>query len=105
MPVYQPECVVVDLTDTASVESKVAGILEQCGQVDILINNSSISTRSDVLSSNIDTDIRVMNVNYFGPIALTKGNIYTNLFKWIIFPFFFACDFYLQLKKAKITVI
>lgn len=75
VPVYQPECVAVDLTDTASIESKVAGILEQCGQVDILINNSSISTRSDVLSSNIESDIRVMNVNYFGPIAFTKGII------------------------------
>lgn len=75
VPVYQPECVVMDLSETSTqiIHEKAAGILEQCGQVDLLINNSTICTRSDVLSSTIDSDIRVMNVNYFGPIALTKG--------------------------------
>lgn len=73
VPVYQPECVTLDLTDTSEVPSKMAGILEQCGQVDILVNNANICTRSDVMSSALDTDIRVMNINYFGPIAFTKG--------------------------------
>lgn len=71
--VYQPECVQMDLTDYPSIPGKVAEILEQCGQVDIVINNSNISTRSDVLSANIELDIRVMNVNYFGTIAFTRG--------------------------------
>lgn len=73
VPVYQPECLTLDLTDTSEVPTKTAGILEQCGQVDILVNNASICTRSDVMSSALDTDIRVMNINYFGPIAFTKG--------------------------------
>lgn len=76
VPMYQPECVTLDLTDTSEVPSKTAGILEQCGQVDILVNNASICTRSDVMSSALDTDIRVMNINYFGPIAFTKGTCY-----------------------------
>lgn len=73
VPVYQPECVTMDLNDISDVPSKTAGILEQCGQVDILVNNANICTRSDVLSSALDTDVRVMNINYFGPIAFTKG--------------------------------
>lgn len=73
VPVYQPEVVAMDSTDYQTVDEKVASILEQCGQIDILINNSTICTRSDVLSATLDTDIRVMNVNYFSPIAFTKG--------------------------------
>lgn len=57
----------------------VAEIIEACGgQIDILINNSTICPRSDVLSTSIDVDVHVMNVNYFSPIAFTKGegNLY-----------------------------
>lgn len=72
--VYQPEVVALDLSDTAtSVSNTVAGILEQCGQVDILVNNANICTRSDALTTSVDTDVRVMNINYFGPVAFTKG--------------------------------
>lgn len=73
VPIYQPEVVQLDLTDYSAIPEKVSGILEQCGQVDIVVNNANISTRSDVLSSSIELDIRVMNVNYFGTIAFTKG--------------------------------
>lgn len=73
VPVYQPEVMAMDSGPEFSVQDKVAEIIELCGQVDILINNSTICTRSDALSVNIDDDIRVMNVNYFAPIAITKG--------------------------------
>lgn len=74
IPVYQPEVVPMGSSELEfSVNEKVAEIMEMCGQIDILINNSTICTRSDVLSTNIDGDICVMNVNYFGPLAFTKG--------------------------------
>lgn len=73
VPMYQPECVTLDLADRTEVNGRVAGILEQCGQVDILVNNANISTRSDVMSTTLETDIRVMNINYINPIAFTKG--------------------------------
>lgn len=75
VPVYQPECVALDVNEISYdiVQEKAAGILEQSGQVDFLVHSSTICTRSDVLSSTLDSDIRVMNVNYFGPVALTKG--------------------------------
>lgn len=78
VPVYQPECVALPFSNEPSydiVQEKAATILEQCGQVDFLIHSSTICTRSDILSSTLETDIRVMNVNYFGPIAITKGEL------------------------------
>lgn len=73
--VYQPECVTLDLSSTSYYDETVAGILEQCGQVDVVVNNANISTRADVLSTSHETEIRVMNINYFGPVAFTKGNL------------------------------
>lgn len=67
----------------------VAEIMESCGQIDLLItNNSSICPRSDVLSTSIDEDVHVMNVNYFSPIAFTKGRrkIYITLCYKTFFP-------------------
>lgn len=73
VPVYQPEVAVIELNQVNEFSAQVADIIEMCGQVDMLINNSTIFTRSDVLSTSIENDIRVMNINYFGPIAFTKG--------------------------------
>lgn len=74
VPVYQPEVVSMEINEpNFSAFDKVAEIMELCGQVDILINNSTICTRSDAISTNIEDDIRVMNVNYFSVVALTKG--------------------------------
>lgn len=75
VPIYQPDTVSADLTDLAGIPEKVTEILEECGQIDILINNASLSARSDVLSTDINVDVRVMNVNYFGTVALTKGTL------------------------------
>lgn len=78
VPVYQPEvfemAVSMELSDLEySVKEVVSEIMETCGHVDILINNSTTYVRSDVLSTSFNDDIRVMNVNYFSPIAFTKG--------------------------------
>lgn len=54
-------------------EEKVFRIYEECGDIDIFINNGGISTRGSVMDTDIEVDMRVMTVNYFGPVALTKG--------------------------------
>lgn len=84
VPIYQPETIVLDLEDTASLSSHAAQILDKCSQVDILINNGSTTARSDVLATSVDVDIRVMNVNYFGTVALTKG-MYVSLCVCVLF--------------------
>lgn len=101
--VYQPECVAIDLTDSSGIPNKVAGILEQCGQIDILVNNASICTRSDVMSSTLDCDIRVMNVNYFTTVAFTKGK-YMYFLSFFLLFFYLLCRFSAMIKKRKMEI-
>ncbi len=39
----------------------------------MLVNNAGVSSRGAGLETSLDTDRRVMEVNYFGTIAFTKG--------------------------------
>lgn len=63
----------LDLADLPGLKKKAEEVLRMHGQVDILINNGGISYRGEVAGTDIDVDQRLMLVNYFGQIALTKG--------------------------------
>ena len=63
----------LDLTDSSAIAEKCNEAISLFGRVDILINNAGISSRGSALDTSIDVDRRVMEVNYFGTIALTKG--------------------------------
>lgn len=43
------------------------------GFIDILVNNGGISVRSEAINTKVDIDIKIMVVNYFGAVALTKA--------------------------------
>lgn len=62
----------LDLTDAPSFPEKTKEALSAFGQIDVLVNNGGISQRATVLESNMDTYRRLMEINYFGAIALTK---------------------------------
>jgi dehydrogenase/reductase SDR family protein 7B len=47
--------------------------LEIFGHIDILVNNGGISNRGDTLSTDAEVFKRIMVVNYFGTMVLTKG--------------------------------
>lgn len=49
---------------------KVYGI---CGHVDILVNNGGVTHRGSILNTKTDVDQKIMFINYFGSVALTKG--------------------------------
>lgn len=66
----------LDLSDLNSIPDKVAEVEEKLGPIDILINNGGVSIRADILSTAMDVHIKVMLVNYFGTVALSKG-LYT----------------------------
>ncbi|NWR53319.1 DRS7B reductase, partial [Regulus satrapa] len=70
---HEPHTVVFDLSDTKSVVSAAEEILKALGHVDILINNAGISFRGTIVDTRLDVDKKVMETNYFGPIALTKA--------------------------------
>uniref|UniRef100_A0A8D2AVH8 Dehydrogenase/reductase SDR family member 7B n=1 Tax=Sciurus vulgaris TaxID=55149 RepID=A0A8D2AVH8_SCIVU len=70
---HKPYTVIFDLADTGATVAAAAEILQCFGYVDILINNAGISYRGTVVDTTVDVDKRVMETNYFGPIALTKA--------------------------------
>ncbi|XP_049558094.1 dehydrogenase/reductase SDR family member 7B isoform X4 [Orcinus orca] len=65
--------VTFDLTDPGAIVGAAAEILQCFGYVDVLINNAGISYRGTIVDTSLDVDKRVMETNYFGPVALTKA--------------------------------
>ncbi|MCW9707056.1 SDR family oxidoreductase [Fodinibius salsisoli] len=63
----------LDLTDTDSLDSKAQQALNQCGSVDYLFNNGGISQRSLAIDTEMEVIRKVMEVNFFGAVALTKA--------------------------------
>lgn len=62
-----------DLADSTSINHSVSAVLERHKSVDILINNGGISQRSLASQTKLEVDRKIMEVNYFGQIALTKA--------------------------------
>lgn len=71
---HKPYIVTFDLADPGAIVAATAEILQCFGYVDVLINNAGISYRGAIIDTSTDVDKRVMETNYFGPVALTKGN-------------------------------
>jgi dehydrogenase/reductase SDR family protein 7B len=63
----------LDLADGASLAGKVDAVLGRFGRIDVLVNNGGISQRSRVVETGMDVYRRLMEVNYFGTVALTKA--------------------------------
>ncbi len=65
--------IALDLSDTAAIAERAQEALDAFGRVDILVNNAGVSSRSSVLETRAEVDRKVMEVNFFGPVTLTKG--------------------------------
>jgi dehydrogenase/reductase SDR family protein 7B len=48
-------------------------VVAHFGQLDLLINNGGISQRSEAAETSLDVDRQIMEINYFGQVALTKA--------------------------------
>lgn len=62
----------LDLRDESNFEEKKEEVINKFGRIDILINNGGISQRSLVKDTTVEVDRKIMEINYFGTIALTK---------------------------------
>lgn len=62
----------LDLAEADTLKLSAEAAIQVFGVVDILINNGGISQRSLIAATDLSVDRRVMEVNYFGTIALTK---------------------------------
>lgn len=63
----------LDLNNSSVFAEKVEIVLRHFGKIDMLINNGGISQRSLASETPLSLDRKIMEVNYFGNIALAKA--------------------------------
>jgi 3-oxoacyl-[acyl-carrier protein] reductase len=74
---HRAEAVPVDVTDSASVESMVAGVLERHGRVDILVNNAGITRDQLMLRMKRDDWDAVIDTNLTAAFTCVQGVLKT----------------------------
>lgn len=67
------EVLTLDLEDSFLLEQRAKEVNTIFGDVDILINNGGISQRDTILNTSLDVDRKLMEINYFGSITLSKS--------------------------------
>ncbi|GMS94532.1 hypothetical protein PENTCL1PPCAC_16707, partial [Pristionchus entomophagus] len=70
-PGHELDYAFVDLAAPENIEDLVK--LSHDGQIDCLINNAGISMRGSIIESDPSVHRRVMEINYFGQIAITRA--------------------------------
>jgi short-subunit dehydrogenase len=63
----------LDLARSDTFPAIVADVLARTGRIDVLLNNGGVSQRSLVINASTEVERALMEVNYFGPVALTKA--------------------------------
>jgi short-subunit dehydrogenase len=63
----------LDLEHTEQVQEKADAVLKKFGRIDVLINNSGMGHRTKAVNTPTEVDRKVMEVNFFGTINLTKA--------------------------------
>ncbi len=62
----------LDVTDSQAIAAAHGQIIAQKGRVDWLINNAGVSQRALICDTTEQTDRRIMELDYFAPVALTR---------------------------------
>nr|WP_121269574.1 SDR family oxidoreductase [Pedobacter schmidteae] len=65
----------LDLENTDSLADKAEDAIRIYGHIDILINCGGVSQRSLALETTLATEQRLMNINFWGTVALSKAVI------------------------------
>ncbi len=72
---HQAIAIPTNMGDTAQAALLAQETIEAFGRLDIIINNAAIGVRDSVLNLDEQEARRVMDVNYFGPVALIRAAI------------------------------
>jgi len=70
---YKAEFLFLDLADSGRMPQKAGEAQSIWGSVDLLVNNGGISQRSIARDTDFEVDRRIMEIDYFGHVALTKA--------------------------------
>ncbi len=62
----------LDITDADQREDAAREVLGKFARLDVLVNNAGIGQRSAAKDTGLEVDRRIMEVDFFGPVALTK---------------------------------
>jgi short-subunit dehydrogenase len=63
----------LDLTRDDSFPAAVSAVLQRFNRVDVLVHSGGVSQRSLAMNTDLATDRAIMDLNFFGTIALTKA--------------------------------
>lgn len=69
----------LDLEDNASLPNKVADVIKIFGKIDMLINSGGISQRSLAMETDLTTEKRFFDINYWGTVILSKAVLHQML--------------------------
>ena len=64
---------VLDLENSSEFKNMTDSIISSHKKIDLLINNGGISQRSNVAETDLSIDRKIMEVNFFGNVALSKA--------------------------------
>ena len=65
--------VTLDLAEAQSLSGVAQHVETEIGPVDVMVHCGGISQRSKAIDTDLDVDRRVMEIDYFGTLALTKA--------------------------------
>ncbi len=69
----RPLVLPLDLTDPAGITAAADEVLGKFGHVDLLVNNGGISQRSLVKDTTMETYRKIMEIDFFGHVGVTKA--------------------------------
>jgi short-subunit dehydrogenase len=68
-----PFIVPLDLAKSDDFEALTAQVMERFGRIDVVVHNGGVSQRALVKDTQMEVHRRLMEVNYFGTVALTRA--------------------------------
>lgn len=63
----------LDLEHTENIHTIVADVVKQVERIDFVYHCGGVSQRAEAFETNMNVDRKIMEINYFGAVALTKA--------------------------------